>query len=321
VRGDRPFSEFTYAFAATHELTRLSPWWSRIAPIIPSLRAEGRIGYDVRFELPGSFLFIQFKLAQPRERLRLVGEERNHNAHVTRLRSIAYAGFWQFWTDARQHRLLSRLANRYQTAYYFAPRFNTQSDLHTHFSKRHIVRSSIIVRANAFPGPRTDQQHRHRVISPNAEPSEVFIFSEAASSVNLPWREEISRVGEKWGTALPIGLQLAELWNELPGNKRSRERILNSARRTLLELKSETGTIEPGRDMPRSSESRSFSDGGRRPVVPVRIPPWKGEIEPSPIDVDFGEHMDLLAKLSVIANQLVSSGIGLSVAQPAERAL
>ena len=121
MRGDRPFSEFTYAFAATHELARLSHWWSRHVPVIPSLRAEGRLGYDVRFDLPGSFLFIQFKLTTERQNLRLVGDELRQSSVRTQLRSMAYAGIRQFWTDSNQHRLLTKLSSKFESAYYFAP--------------------------------------------------------------------------------------------------------------------------------------------------------------------------------------------------------
>lgn len=321
MRGDRPFSEYTYAFAVTHEMTRLSPWWSRQVPIIPSLRAEGRLGYDVRFDLPGSFLFIQFKLSRFRSNLRLVGDELLPNPDATLLRTLSYNGIRQYWTDHGQHRLLLRLASRYPTTYYVAPKFDTQAELHDRFGRRRLLSSSLISRVGAFPGPRGDNQHRHRVISPCADPSQIFIFSEVARLWNITWREEAEALAKNWPNELPLAIQLSELWKELPGSQRRKDKALKDARRTvadaeqiLLPLQTAQETRDPKRPL---TEGLARADSSRL----RRRPPWDDAIRPSPIEAEFGGRIELLAKLAVVSDELMKRNIQLSVFQPSERSL
>jgi hypothetical protein len=316
MRGDRPFSEFTYAFAATHELTRLSRWWSRHVPIIPSLTAEGRLGYDVRFDLPGSLLFIQFKLSKERDNLRLVGDELQPSAEASQLRCLAYGGIWQFWTTSHQHRLLSRLATHFETTYYFAPKFTTLAQLNHHFAKRSIAQSSFIVRADEFPGPRSDQQHRHRVIAPKADPSQNFIFSKVALAKNLDWRDEMVRIAKQWPERPPLAVQVTELWKALPGTitARARERRLNQLRRSALSGPEELLGRLDQTDPPPSETAGQPSPGQRS-----RFPPWQTPIKSYPVENEFGGRAELIAKTLMLADELAGSGVAMAVAQPKTR--
>ncbi len=54
-------SEFSYGYALTSELVRLFGIKGVGAPVFPSLREEGNLGYDV--QIPGLPLFLQFKLS------------------------------------------------------------------------------------------------------------------------------------------------------------------------------------------------------------------------------------------------------------------
>lgn len=312
---DSNFSEFMYAFATTHELMRLSPWWSKQVPVIPSLLAEGSLGYDVRFNLPGSFLFIQFKLAHDRDNLRLVGDELSVKAEAKakKLRSLSHSGIWQFWTDSNQHKLLRALAVKHKTAYYLAPKFKSLAELNHHFAKRSIARSSFIVRADRFPGPRSDKQHRHRVISPKGAPSKVFIFSEPVETQNLSWRAELTSLARDWPTTDPLGVQVADLWKEMPGDLRSRERLLASMRRQII--------AQPAslRQLGATVETPFIPAARRQPgrvVRRTRRPPWGAQIVPQVIEDELGGRVELLAKLFVIARALEARGISTVVVQP-----
>jgi hypothetical protein len=321
MRGDRPFSEFTYAFAATHELTRLSHWWATHTPVIPSLSAEGRLGYDVRFDLPGSFLFIQFKLAKERENLRLVGDELNPSVQSDQLRALAYGGIWQFWTSSTQHGLLARLAARFDTTYYFAPKFRTQADLNQNFANRSIARSSFIVPAANFPGARSDQQHRHRVIGPKAAPSRVFIFSEVVSVENVVWRSEMTRIARRWPAMAPLGVQLAELWKEMPGQLRARERRLNNVRRALLAQLTTLGREAfegPLIQIPSRSQAELAARGT---ISRRRAPPWEDPIKSTPVERDLGGRAEMVAKLMIVADELDKLGVSTAIAQPSVSSL
>ena len=55
------FSEFSYGYAVTEDIVR-SNNPLKAAPIFPSLRNEGtQGGFDVKLDLPGSPLFLQFQ--------------------------------------------------------------------------------------------------------------------------------------------------------------------------------------------------------------------------------------------------------------------
>src|SRR5436190_80170 len=56
-------SEFSYGFALTNEIVGWAP--VRAAPLFPSLIEEGKEGggYDVRLDMPGVALYLQFKRA------------------------------------------------------------------------------------------------------------------------------------------------------------------------------------------------------------------------------------------------------------------
>jgi hypothetical protein len=58
------FSEFSYGYCVTEDLAVGQNMPLTAAPVFPSLVQEGQsgVGYDVRFELPGIPLFLQFKL-------------------------------------------------------------------------------------------------------------------------------------------------------------------------------------------------------------------------------------------------------------------
>lgn len=58
------FSEFSYGYCLTEDLIVGQGMPITAAPVFPSLIEEGQpgIGYDVRFDLPGVPLFLQFKL-------------------------------------------------------------------------------------------------------------------------------------------------------------------------------------------------------------------------------------------------------------------
>ena len=58
---DIGYSEFSFGYAFTDNFIRDS--WSRptTAPTFPSLRDEGKWGYDIRIELAGRAVFFQYK--------------------------------------------------------------------------------------------------------------------------------------------------------------------------------------------------------------------------------------------------------------------
>jgi len=58
------FTEFSYGYAFTENLIRWSGTRPNQAPVFPNLIQEGRLGYDVKIEMPALPLFFQFKLPE-----------------------------------------------------------------------------------------------------------------------------------------------------------------------------------------------------------------------------------------------------------------
>jgi hypothetical protein len=62
-------SEFSYGYGVTRETeTLLQSVGLKPTPFLPSLLQEKKLGFDVQFKGPGTFLFLQFKLGQRLQR-------------------------------------------------------------------------------------------------------------------------------------------------------------------------------------------------------------------------------------------------------------
>lgn len=301
-----------YAFAATHELLQLTPWWASRVPFIPSLTAEGRLGYDVRFDLPGTFGFAQYKLGHFRDRLRLVGDELTPSLAQNQLRDLSHSGIWQFWTTRHQHRLLLRLSSTFEHTYYAAPAFDTQDELHDHFANGSIIASSIVAKVDEFPASRSDNGHRHRIIQPVASPNSVFVCSRVHRLENTDLAQDIAEQARHWPDASSLAMQLEKLWESLPGSKRSRNQMLRQAikePRTFL-LRSRKELIS----------ARTESDLSPRQIDSLK--PWEGQIPIARnMEEEFGGKRKLIAKYLLSGLILQSHGIEMSVLRPSELAL
>ena len=61
---DPGISEFTFGFAFLHEQTTKYSTRLRAAPLLPSLRAEAKEGWDAKLPVRGMPFFFQFKLSK-----------------------------------------------------------------------------------------------------------------------------------------------------------------------------------------------------------------------------------------------------------------
>src|SRR5258707_1134113 len=113
-------SEFSYGFALTNEIVGWAPLTA--APLFPSLIEEGKAGggYDVKLDLPGYPLYLQFKRADCMKRSS-AAELSKHNLPLS-------LPFYRFKiTEARksnQHDLLLELDDGTCLVLYAAPRFH-----------------------------------------------------------------------------------------------------------------------------------------------------------------------------------------------------
>lgn len=316
------FSESTFAFAATQEISRLDPWWSTHVPILPSLRRERRGGYDVRFDLPATVLLIQYKLSVETRQLRMAQKPRGASKILRRLRTECRGGFFQFWTTHHQHRLLDRVARRFPCTYYVAPRFMEIADLHSHYANRTILSNSIIVRLSDFPAATRGSSCRHRVISPHAS-WRNFVFSKPVVTDRLDFRTELRDVWQEWVREVPLAVMVEEIWERLP--RIGKNRALKWARDEFATAREWiTPQYEPptaGRDLPRLTAPTDFERQVGRPPTPRR-PPWPTHLFRAQRGVALVKYDDReVIQLLALARLFALAGLHFSLLQPSEKAL
>jgi len=149
------FSEFTYGYALIDSLQKASPSGFRTAPILPSLRSEGKkgVGYDVKIRVTGRPLLLQFKIPM------IV--ERNKLAPPPGFKTPFYRMYLARADRSKQHKSLLHLGSRHKFVYYVTPRFHSTRDLHALFRAGNVASCSAWIRPSTV-GPITDS-HAHFV--------------------------------------------------------------------------------------------------------------------------------------------------------------
>jgi hypothetical protein len=146
-------SEFSYGFALTNELVG----WAdlRTAPIFPNLVEEGRAGggYDVKLDLPGVPMYLQFKRAECMK---------TRNAKEIQDGASLGTPFHRFQLMDRamsqQHQLLLQLDDGTNQVYYTAPRFHTFAEINSAWSTNSITSRSIFIKPQDI-GPLSPGSH------------------------------------------------------------------------------------------------------------------------------------------------------------------
>ncbi len=139
-------SEFSYGFAITNELVG----WAQLsaAPIFPSLVEEGRVGggYDVKLDMPGLPLYLQFKRA---ERM-----TRNSAREISTGKTTLTLPYHRFhitdWGISDQHKLLLELDQGNTLVFYAAPRFHTLTEINSAWKDNSVASQSVFVAPRAI---------------------------------------------------------------------------------------------------------------------------------------------------------------------------
>jgi hypothetical protein len=147
-------SEFSYGFALTNEIVAWAP--IKVAPIFPSLIEEGKKGggYDVKLDMPGVPLYLQFKRAFRMTR-RTANEVKKHKKRL----KIPFHRF--YITDSGtsdQHTMLLELDDGKNNVFYVAPRFDSIAEINDAWSANEVAERSIFVRPQAI-GVLDDELH------------------------------------------------------------------------------------------------------------------------------------------------------------------
>jgi hypothetical protein len=148
------FSEFTYGYCLTEDLVVGLGMALTAAPIFPNLVDEGQLGYDVRFNRPGTPLFLQFKLVHQMVHGRANEAQRGHFQppfYRMHLRASAISD---------QHDSLLSLEQAGNDVFYAAPAFHTTGDLNTAYVQRLVWgRSFTIKPSDIGPLPNVKAHH------------------------------------------------------------------------------------------------------------------------------------------------------------------
>ena len=143
-------SEFSYGFALTNEMVGWAP--IATAPIFPSLIEEGKAGggYDVKLDLPGVPLYLQFKRADCMK--------------TRKAREISVYGlnmwppFYRFKITksgkSDQHELLLALDDGSCLVFYVAPRFHEIAEINDAWVNNSVATNSIFVAPSRNRGTR-----------------------------------------------------------------------------------------------------------------------------------------------------------------------
>lgn len=214
-------SEFSYGFALTNEIVGWAPLSA--APVFPSLIEEGRVGggYDVRLDMPGVPLYIQFKRADCMKR---------RNAREIRDFSLPLAfPFYRFKITesgkSNQHELLLELDSGENMVLYAAPRFHEIVEINTAWNANEVASRSIFVAPNEIGKLDADSHHvayddTHAFLC--SEPQPIKFLTSASMVEKLQGRlsDDSRPFGEKI-TGLIEGLERAK--------KRAEERAAETA--------------------------------------------------------------------------------------------
>lgn len=180
------FSEFSYGYCLTEDLVVGKGTPLTAAPVFPSLIEEGQpgVGYDVRFDRPGTPLFLQFKLVHQMVR---------GNANETK-RGHFQPPFYRMHLRSRlisdQHQSLLSLEQAGNDVFYVAPGFHTTGELNTTYAQRRVWSRSFRINPTLI-GPLPDDQPHHVTFQ---QPSGIWRFysDEPFKEGRAPETEEIS---------------------------------------------------------------------------------------------------------------------------------
>ena len=147
------FSEFSYGFAVTNELTEFLKPSMRVAPIFPSLRQEGAPGggYDVELDVPGFPLFLQFKVSECMTR------------STAREAGWVPIPFYRFAIRCvgalNQHNMLVDLEMQRGNVFYVTSGLSNKVDFDLSFRRRIVAARSLWVPPSAIGQIRDHEQH------------------------------------------------------------------------------------------------------------------------------------------------------------------
>lgn len=139
------FSELSYAFALTENLTHLLGMPLLSAPSFPSTYAEGKngAGHDLKLSYPGFAVFLQFKLSHCMTYASAKEFTSGHfSQKVGGVKEPVYRMYLHALRKSRQTSLMLKLERRFGHVYYVAPLFHLPTELNNYYLARSVASES-----------------------------------------------------------------------------------------------------------------------------------------------------------------------------------
>ena len=237
------FSEFSYGYAVTEDIASSAP--RRIAPIFPSLTEEGKTGggYDLKLDLPGFPMFLQFKLSDWMVRPYATEAKSGY------LQNPFYRIPLRPLKESQQHQLLLDLELAANDVYYVAPAFHLDTELNSVYQSHQVAdRSVFIMPSDIGPLPDSDQ---HYLSFQNDQSTFGYLFSKSPQKVKI----------RRWGQVSEASL--ARVKQTTKSQKRLAD-VLNTIEQSMFE------TLER-RFREKEVEWKAISHAREREEQPRRI--------------------------------------------------
>ena len=163
---DIGYSEFSFGYAFTDNFIRDSRSRPTSAPTFPSLRDEGKWGYDVRIELAGRAVFFQYK--RPELLTRNSARE---------IRDYALPGLYpdffrmplMMGTISQQHNHLIDLESKFPgRVFYATPAMGTINEFNRVYCRGKVHRQTVLFSPNEI-GP-LNAKDKHHIAYRNRQP-------------------------------------------------------------------------------------------------------------------------------------------------------
>ena len=180
------FSELSYGYCLTEDLIVGQGTPLTAAPLFPSLIEEGQpgVGYDVRFDRPGTPLFLQFKPVHQMVRGTANEARRGH------FQPPFYRMHLRSRRISDQHQSLLSLEQAGNDVFYVAPGFHTTMELNTTYAQRRVWDRSFRINPTLI-GPLPNDRPQHVTFQ---QPSGTWRFysDEPSKEGRAPMTEEIA---------------------------------------------------------------------------------------------------------------------------------
>lgn len=159
MRKQLGYSEFSFGYAFTENLVRSSATGPATTPHFPSLQDEGQLGFDVKVDVGGAPLFLQYKLPEPMLRS-TAAEISKHGLDRFGL-SVPFLRMAVTRRDAsRQHKLLVELAQDDPGSVFYAmPRMENLEAFNRAYGSLAVHRRSVLFSPKQMGFLPDDDQH------------------------------------------------------------------------------------------------------------------------------------------------------------------